>query len=81
MLMKQMLRRASHLNQVVAKRPLPVLMAMTNQRYFSIARYHFDDKDWVPTETQVSHLIRLVNSNLVLVCRSRPPPTVPTPRS
>ena len=54
MLMKTALRRMMTANQFMARKQMPNLLAATNFRTFAVARYHFDEKDFEPTATQVS---------------------------
>ena len=58
MLMKSFMRNKAAFNIVVKNnsiRSVPLALTTAPIRSFSLPRYHFDDKDYEPTVTEVSN--------------------------
>ena len=58
MLMKSLMRNKAALNMVAKNnsiRLVPLALTTAPIRSFSLPRYHFDDKDYEPTVTEVSN--------------------------
>ena len=56
MLARSLMRstKCSSLTNMMVRNQMPMLAMMQQQRGFALSRYHFDDKDFEPTVTQVS---------------------------
>ena len=54
MLMKTIMRTAPIMRQTVLRQNIMRSLPMVQARTFSLKRYHFNDTDYVPTDTQIS---------------------------